>query len=424
MTLQVVHASEAAKWKNPMVWQGVGIALSKLPGTMGLIESTAEGVGNFFHSTWVEAAAGRSLWRPVFLSWKDDPNNVARVTKREEEQWEFLDAEERRIWEEHKLSLGQLKWRRQQIASPDMMRPGIDPIDVFHQEYPLTPDEAFLASGKSFFLLPSLVALETSPKGTKKPLAAGEIYAPPGSTDRKKTDWSKITPSFRALNHGALSVWEMPVPGADYVIGADVAEGLEHGDRSVAWVLRRDTLKYVARYKTQGLDPDQFGVQCALLGWLYNEALVGIEHNGPGLAANSALTRIHYKRKWFDRDLGKTGEQATGQYQGWRTTAANRPTMLWRLEEEIRSATIDMPAADFFDEAKTFQIVNGRPEAIVGKHDDEIMSAAITLQMHILGGAIRGPSRKAKKLKESPLTYWKPVEQKKKKALIGYAGAW
>src|SRR5690606_38431680 len=36
---------------------------------------------------------------------------------------------------------------------------------------------------------------------------------------------------------GPLRVWQEPEPGRLYVVGADVAEGLEHGDYSCAQVL-------------------------------------------------------------------------------------------------------------------------------------------------------------------------------------------
>jgi hypothetical protein len=173
------------------------------------------------------------------------------------------------------------------------------------------------------------------------------------------------------------------------------------------------------------MDPDQYGQTCALLGWLYNEALTLVEYNGPGLAANLALRRCHYKRLWFDKDTGKIGTPTSAHYQGWRTTAANRPTMLWRLEEEIRSGTIGMPAEDFYDEARTFQLVDGRPEALVGAHDDEIMAAAIALQGHILGGAVKGASVKKAKLRETERTYWAPKGTgEKKKTGIRHAEAW
>jgi len=51
--------------------------------------------------------------------------------------------------------------------------------------------------------------------------------------------------------------------------------------------------------------------------------------------------------------------------------------------------TITMPAEDFYEEARVFQLIDGKPQSMAGRHDDEIMSAAIALQVHLLGGAAR-----------------------------------
>jgi hypothetical protein len=427
-TLHSVHASEVAFWSNSSVWQGVGNALTYAPDTLGIMESTANGIGNLFHKTWVQAIKGKNEWKPVFLPWSIDPRCQIEVSAREEREWDFGDAKERDLFEKHGLTLAQLKWRRRKMASPDVVTPGLSEEDMFRQEYPLTPDEAFLTTGKHFFLPEGLERLAASSKGVTKPVKRVNLEVPPGVNlvQRPAGEYAKVMPLIRDDQYGQVTVWEPPVEGGDYVLGGDVAEGLEHGDYSVAWVFRRDTLSFVARLKTARMDPDQFGQQCALLGWWFNEALVAVEYNGPGLAANLALRRAHYRRLWFDRDTGKIGEPTSGHYQGWRTTSANRPTMLWRLEEEIRSGTIAMPAEEFFDEARTFQIVDGRPEALVGAHDDEIMAAAIAVQIHVLGGAVRGRAVRKEKLRETKLTYWDPKPQfdERPKRQIRNAEAW
>lgn len=388
-TLQAAHLSETSKWSNPAIMAGIGIALSKTPGSIGIMESTAEGYDAIFQKAWENAVAGRGGWKPVFLPWHLDPNNWMRLSEREREAWDFSDRSERELYERHSVPLECLKWRRMMLGSPDLIRAGYTPEAVFSQEFPTTPEEAFLTSGKQFFLLDFLKRLETSEKGVHKPAYKATIdherclaSRPPGSRDA-------IIVAPTKDDYGELTVWEEPQPGEDYVVAGDVAEGLEHGDNSVAWVLKRSTLKFVARIKTRRADPDEFGTKCGLLAWWYNTALVGIEWNGPGISANGALRRLGYARAWFDRDVTRTDEPMA-QRIGWRTTAANRRSILDRLEEEIRQGTISMPAAEFYDEARTFQLVDGRPEAMVGKHDDEIMAAAIAIQLHIRGGATRG----------------------------------
>jgi hypothetical protein len=419
MTLHALHASETAKWDNARIMAGLGIALSKTPGSLGIMESTAEGVGNVFEKTWSAAVKGKNEWEPVFLPWSIDPRCSTPISDAEINAWDFQDPYEKEIWERHKLTLEQLKWRRIQLASPDMIRPGVRPEDVFRQEYPLTPEEAFLATGQHFFLLSALADLEQSGKGIKKPLYKARFNLEGIPSDRK--DLSPIIRPPTLDDYGELTVWEEPQPDEDYCIGADSAQGLEHRDNSVAWVLKRSTLKFVARLKTNKIDADQFGQKCCLLGWWYNSALLGPEVNGPGVAAIAAVRRLRYARVWFDRDLVKPGEPMT-KFIGFRTTSANRRSILERLEEEIRRLTIDMPAADFYEEARSFILVdtgNGtaKPEAMAGRHDDEILSAAITLQLHLHGGALRNkqPEMKVVKPRIDPV---RPKAQKVQKKNI------
>jgi hypothetical protein len=420
LTLHVLHLSELGKWVNEMIMPGLMVALTRAPGTIGIAESTAEGVGNTFHKMWKEAEAGRSEWDPVFLSWLLDPNNWLPVSEREAAAWSFTDRYERDLYEKHGASLNQIKWRRMKLSSPEMMRPGYAPEEIFKQEFPTTPDEAFLTSGKNFFLVENLEALASSGKGVKKPAYRARIPLEKVPADRDKRDWKALhIPPVRD-DYGELYVWEEPKAGEDYVIGGDPAQGLEHGDNSVAWVLKRSTLEFVARLKSRKFDSDEFGQKCALLGWWYNTALIGIEINGPGVAANSALRRVHYNRVWYDRDIVRADEPMK-QYLGWRTSTANRRSILERLEEEIRRMTVSIPAEEFFAEARTFQLIDGRPEAIVGYHDDEIMSAAIAVQIHLRGGAVRGT--KATKEAVPVLDFAKPKSKenlKRKREIRSY----
>lgn len=389
-TIQFLHASEVASWQSVGIMASIGPALSKTPGSVGIYESTAEGVGNLFHKMWVAASKGQSEFAPVFLPWSIDPRCRTPVSPAEIANWEFADAEERRLYEIFKLTFEQLKWRRMQLASPDMIKPGVPPEDVFKQEYPITPEEAFLVTGEHFFLMPKVAELETCPKGVRPHLYRARIPVDDIELKRDPRDRSPIIRPIVRDDFGELTVWQDPAPGEDYVIGADCAQGLSHGDFHVAWVLRRSTLEFVARIKSRSFDADEFGLKLALLGWRYNTALVGAEINGPGTSTNNALKRIRYGRIWFDRDIIREDEPVH-QVMGWRTSAANRRTVLERLEEEIRRRTISMPAVEFYDETRTFLLIDGKPQASEGSHDDEIMAAAITVQLHLRGGSPRKP---------------------------------
>lgn len=396
-TLQFLHASETSKWTNPAIMAGLGIALSKTPGSIGLMESTAEGYDAIFKPTWDAATKGRNEWEPIFLPWSIDPKCQIAVTEGERRSWDFESKDERDLFERNGLSLEQIKWRRMQIASPDMIRPGVRPEDVFRQEFPLTPDEAFLSSGSHFFLPEGLARLEASEKGPREPVRRVEIVSPLTTRERGPRDWAPLKPILSDSKHGTVAIWEQPVAGEDYCIGGDVAEGLSHGDASVAYVLRRSNQRFVAKIKSQGLEADEFGEKVALLGWLYNGALVGVEINGPGILANKTIRNLHYVRIWRDRDTLRL-DSPTKQHLGWRTTPGNRRPMLDQLEMGVRLGEFDMPDAEFYVQCRDFQLVDvgehARPQAIDGRHDDDVMAAAITWQLHLRGGALRLEKRK------------------------------
>lgn len=390
LTLRGAHGSEVGFWgKMNNAMSALEIALSNTPDSLGIMESTANGTGNLFHDMWKRAERGTSGWRPIFLPWMLHEDWSIRLTDSERAVWDWESGEERDYAEGHKLTLEQVKWRRREMEKPAYNKPGLSREDVFRQEHPATPDEAFIASGRNFFLVPALEKLERSARGVREPLTRGAFH-PPAVDLRKRapSDRSPIVPAVNTARWGPLSIWEMPIAGEDYVIGADVSEGLMHRDESVAWVFRRSTCAFVARYATASLDPDLFGEQCALLGWFYGSALLGIERNGPGISANLAARRIHYPRIWYDRAVDQLNEPERYRY-GWNTSVATRLMMLNELEAEIREGLITMPSKEFFEQARRFVNNEGRPEAEVGEHDDEIMAAAITLQMHRHGGAIR-----------------------------------
>jgi hypothetical protein len=400
-TLAGYHWAEVAYTQKQGVAAGLNIACSKANGTVGIWESTANGVGDAFEKNWLEAVAGRNDFRPIFLPWNIDPNCSRRLTNEERENWRYEPGEEELV-QKYGLTRGQLKFRRITIASPECHLAGVPPEEVFRQEYPLCWQEAFLKRGKNFFLMSAVNDLRDSAKGEKSPSYSAQVACPLDAVElaqrQKQMNSKPILPLLKKVGYGALQVWEDPHPNEDYVISGDAAEGLQHGDNSIAIVFARKRPRVVARYSTRAHDPDEFGIICAMLGWWYNTALVGIERNGPGVAANKSLRQVHYPRAWYDRDTIGLNETVKS-FMGWNTNAQNRRPMLDRLEEAIRNKEYEQPSANFYEEARTFIIVEmqnsagasrGKPTASPGCHDDEIMANAIALQLHLHGGAIRG----------------------------------
>lgn len=140
-TLQYFHGSEVAFWMNASEHtKGIMQAVPDAPGTEVIWESTANGVGNFFHEQWKLAEKGQSEFQAIFVPWfwqseykKDLPEGFK------------LTEEEETLKEQYELTDEQLFWRRMKVA--ELTTDGVDGNKAFKQEYPMNAAEAFQVSG-------------------------------------------------------------------------------------------------------------------------------------------------------------------------------------------------------------------------------------------------------------------------------------
>ena len=132
----------------------------------------------------------------------------------------------------HGCTLEQLNWRRSTIRNECD-----GDLDKFHQEYPSTPEEAFLVSGRPRFnvkILKKMLSVSSPPK-----MVGYLVNGLQG-------------PELELNQKGYLKIWAAPLTGRKYVIGGDVAEGhiqredTKEPDYSCLQVLDRKTLEQVA----------------------------------------------------------------------------------------------------------------------------------------------------------------------------------
>ncbi len=179
-TLQLFHGSEVAFWPNADSHAaGVLQAVPDADGTEVILESTANGLGNFFHEKWRDAETGKSDFIAVFVPWFWQAEYVRDVPVGFK-----LDDEEQAYAEVYQLSLEQMAWRRNKIIELK------DPA-LFKQEYPATSAEAFQMSGHDSFITPDLVMVARKSKVKESgPLIIGFDPAWMGS-DRSSMAWRK-----------------------------------------------------------------------------------------------------------------------------------------------------------------------------------------------------------------------------------------
>ena len=283
--------------------------------------STANGSGNFFHHLWVGSQTGNNAFKGLFFPWSasDRDDDWYETKQRTMSQWQL------------------------------------------HQEYPTSPDEAFIKSGNPVFDIEAIN--EVVPEEPD----CGYVHV----ITRKNME-------FRLAQDGEFRVWDSPQPDGVYVIGADVAEGLGHGDYSSAHVINARTMEVVAHWHGH-IEPDLYGELLAEIGWWYNTALLGVENNNHGLTTLKAAQRYSYRNLYRTRRLQQRNPEAT-EILGWRTTTATKPLAIDELAAAIRDAELAIYDEHTLNELRTFvRSQNGRMQG--SPHDDRVMSLAITYQM-------------------------------------------
>lgn len=348
-TLQCVHLSEYAFWPDgadgkASTLAGILQAVPSLPGTMVVIESTANGFEDF-KERWDAAVAGENDFEPVFFAWFENPDYSMPVVPGTE--WT---PEERDIKAAYQLTDEQLQWRRWCIANNCG-----GSLDMFRQEYPASPGEAFLHSGTGVFDNEQIVLrLERLPE----PAGRGEF------TDGEWTE----------SETGAITLYELPEDGVPYVLGGDTAG--EGSDYFTAIVIDNVTGRIAAKLRQKYSEPE-YVRQIYALGRFYNDALVAIETNFSTYPVMK-LQEMEYSNQ-YSREREDTYTRQMRKSYGFRTDRQSRPRAIANLVEVFSSHPEWFTDRELLEEMLTFCYnEDHRPEALAGKHDDLVMGAAIT----------------------------------------------
>lgn len=378
-TFHNIHASEVAFFPDARTTMlGLLQAVPDQPNTMVVLESTANGVGDWFHDMWIRAERGENEFTPIFLPWFIDPEYTRPFSsKAQRDQLESeinttridsmggtIHTYEYELMQKFNLTLEQMNWRKYTIQN----KCEGDEL-LFLQEYPSTPEEAFISSGRPKF---SVAALRKYQTITKEPKQRGYLF------ENEEGDVE-----FVEDKNGYISVWRSPQPETFYAIGADVAEGLAHGDYSCAVVGDSD-FDVVAMWHGH-IDPDLFGDELVKLAKYYNGAYLGVENNNHGLTTLTTIKKREYWNLYFTKSFDKIGDTQT-QKLGWTTSLRTKPLMIDKLAQFVREKYLGLYSDLIIGEMFTYIIEdNGKTNAQAGCNDDTIMALAILLQLLLEG---------------------------------------
>lgn len=372
-TLSGLHLSEVSRWPEDTEDAVAGL-LNSVPdaaNTMVIIESVANGMSGWFHQEWNNKD---SVYEKIFVPWYDQEEYTMSALPMEEGKYfANMSEEEKQILAQYDLTLEQIEWRRYTIKNKLQ-----DKKEKFREQYPANPREAFLSSGNNFFDVEALAKIETC-----EPLV-GEL--------RKFSDITGEDIRFVVNKNANGRLWRRVQKDHEYVIGVDVAEGLEiegapqddRHDYSSVDVLDRDTGEQVFHFHAR-VTPDELGRQLSVIGAYYNHAYIGIETNaGYGThTLDTLLNDENYPMHMVYRRMEMDGQtRRPTKKLGWTTTKANRKSIMSNLDMAVRHGEVLVSHQDSVDEMYSFIVKpDGRIEAGTGKKDDRVFSLAIAFEM-------------------------------------------
>jgi len=290
------------------------------------------------------------------------------------------------------------------IVPHDVIRANMQDMDEFEIESriygrpaPLARDPVFdrhrLAALRKRILNPrrGFCEIARAPLGQpgQKEHAIVNIYELEASTDLE----------FIEDLHGPLRVWKAPVKGATYLAACDTASGLSPGgkgrdpDASCCSILRVHpaptgvALEMVAQFHNW-INPSDYAVEIAKLGYWYNLATVAVELTG-GLGRAVVLelkNRLFYPMLFRDTQKPEYANFGLDARFGLETNVSTKPQMIAALQKMIKENRILIPCADTIREMVAFGQVkvtkDGNPLVVpkfqgMGEKDDRVITLAL-----------------------------------------------
>lgn len=413
----LVHLSEVGLWQKTEGKSPEDIVRSACSGilanpyTMIVMESTANGTGNFFHREYSAAADPKvkSQYEALFIAWFQIEHYSMPFNSAEE-----LRAFAKKLWENrnnaytpsNREESGRYLWSLwERGASLEAIhwyiyeRAGKNDFAVMAAEFPSDDVEAFVHSGTMVF--DKYLVKQFEPY-CRKPKFVGEVYA---DADEGEEALSNLR--FREDRQGLLSIWAMPEKFDDYEVTdryltvVDVGGRSNKADWSVIVVFDRLSMidgseppSVVAQWYGH-CDIDRLAWRAAQIAAFYNDSLLVIESNTlethdkerqveGGDQSQYILNQISdiypilYARKQSEDEIR---EGAPRKY-GFHTNVATKPMIISTLVKVIRERLYIERDKRCLDEYDTYERKpNGAYGAIVGKHDDLLMTRAIGLHI-------------------------------------------
>lgn len=431
----LIHLSEIAYWKVTDGKKPEDIVRSACSGvllrpfTMIVYESTANGTGNFFQKEYDDAKAGKSQFEAMFVSWFDIEQYSLNIDNIDEfAHTLYANRENNNVNSVREESGKYLWWLWQKGATLEAINWYINERAKYTDhgdmasEFPSDDVEAFVHSGARVFDNYKVKELEAS---CRPPRYVGEVYA---DADEGKTALQNLR--FTEDKQGLLHIWELPEPLCQretnkiclcspnctqwktctqidvqeivtdrYLTVVDVGGRSNKADYSVILVIDRlfmaDGGKPTVVAQWYGhIDIDLLAWKAAQIAAFYDNSLLVIESNTlethdkerevDGDQSQFILNQIKdvYPNLYARKQSEEAIREGLPKNYGFHTNIATKPMIISTLIKVIRENLYTERDIQCLNEYLCYEKKsNGAFGAIVGKHDDLLMTRAIGLHI-------------------------------------------
>ena len=413
--ISLVHYSEVALWKETNgkkpedIIKSITGGLKKGHLTMEVLESTPRGSGNFFQRAYDDAKNGESSRHAVFIPWFFILNDTLPLKDREAfAEWLYKN---RNLEDcptdipEHKnkrcLNSGKYLWNLWKMGATlegihwyVMTRLGMPRQQDMASEAPSDDIEAFLNTDNLAFDLYDIQRMRE--KYEQRPRFVGDIYSDYGAGSRCLEKYA-----FEQRQDGRMFIWKKPEYEHirdRYLVVVDIGGEWKKADWSVIRVFDRKAMMDEGKEETvlmwSGHVPhDHLGWKAVQVAKWYDNALLVFESNtleqrdqNRQVDEGDQLTYILEAIDYCYDNLyvrsnqrpDELGAKKVVRY-GFHTNKQTKPDIVNILSEVIRNCDYVERDEETLVEFQQYVRNEGRYEALVGKHDDRLMTAGIGL---------------------------------------------
>ena len=425
--ISMAHLTEVGLWKATQgrkpedLVQSIFGSIAAGPYTMKVLESTAKGVGNFFHRTWIDAVAGRNNFTPVFIPWYSIDLYSKPIEANDYNSFiESLDDYEQELFTLG-ATLEAIAWYREKRREmPDEWR--------LFSEFPSTAAEAFQSTGHRVFRLSYVQNIRRT---CVPPPFKGDIVSDGYTTDEQGRTTERTR--FQAAAHGeqcdenSLWVWLMPDEEQTlrdrYIVTVDVGGVSDKADYSCIVVADRLAMldggvPEIAACWHGHIEHDRLAWKAVEIARAYNNALLIIESNTletdgtEGDNFEYILNEIAGKySNLYSRTSQLEIKQGRPRRWGFHTNSSTKPMVINFLVKALRDELYIERCLETTYELDLYELKENGKEmgAVEGNHDDRVMATAILvwacynhpLPHHVAGKS--GKNRRTRIVSEASL---------------------